>query len=45
MHNLIGKDVLNWAEILADPSASLHLYGKTEALAGRKMGHVTWVRY
>jgi 5-(carboxyamino)imidazole ribonucleotide synthase len=45
MHNLIGKDVLNWAEILADPSASLHLYGKTEALPGRKMGHVTWVRY
>ena len=41
MHNLIGDDVQAWAEILAEPGACLHLYGKTEARPGRKMGHVT----
>ena len=41
MRNLIGADVEKWAEILADPSAHLHLYGKGEGRPGRKMGHVT----
>ena len=41
MHNLIGDDVKRWAEYLADPNACLHLYGKAEIRAGRKMGHVT----
>ncbi len=41
MDNLIGDDVDRWAEILADPRAHLHLYGKSEARPGRKMGHVT----
>ena len=41
MRNLIGDDVLAWREILADPAAHLHLYGKVEARHGRKMGHVT----
>ncbi|MGH6869497.1 MAG: 5-(carboxyamino)imidazole ribonucleotide synthase, partial [Methylocella sp.] len=41
MDNLIGEDVLAWAKILGEPGASLHLYGKAEARAGRKMGHVT----
>jgi 5-(carboxyamino)imidazole ribonucleotide synthase len=41
MRNLIGDDVDAWREILQDPTAHLHLYGKTEARAGRKMGHVT----
>ncbi len=31
----------NWAVILAEPRAKLHLYGKTEPRAGRKMGHFT----
>lgn len=31
----------NWAAALAVPSAKLHLYGKSEARAGRKMGHLT----
>ncbi len=31
----------NWAAILADPSAKLHLYGKAEPRLGRKMGHFT----
>ena len=33
----------NWASVLAVPGAKLHLYGKREARAGRKMGHVTCV--
>lgn len=31
----------DWAGVLAVPGAKLHLYGKTEARRGRKMGHVT----
>ena len=30
----------NWAQVLAVPGASLHLYGKREARRARKMGHV-----
>jgi 5-(carboxyamino)imidazole ribonucleotide synthase len=30
-----------WSEVLADPLARLHLYGKREARPGRKMGHLT----
>jgi len=30
-----------WAAALADPGAHLHLYGKTAARPGRKMGHLT----
>ena len=41
MKNLIGRDAEDWQAILADPAAKLHLYGKGEARAGRKMGHVT----
>ncbi|KAA0581304.1 5-(carboxyamino)imidazole ribonucleotide synthase [Azospirillum sp. B21] len=40
MTNLIGDDVLRWPELLAEPGARLHLYGKAEARPGRKMGHV-----
>ena len=43
MDNLIGDDVDRWPEILADPAAHLHIYGKGEARPGRKMGHVTRV--
>ncbi len=41
MTNLIGADVEKWREFAAEPGTSVHLYGKTEARAGRKMGHVT----
>jgi 5-(carboxyamino)imidazole ribonucleotide synthase len=41
MRNLIGEEAHGWADLLADRSAHLHLYGKDEARAGRKMGHVT----
>jgi 5-(carboxyamino)imidazole ribonucleotide synthase len=43
MKNLIGDDVEKWREWIGDPQAKLHVYGKTEARAGRKMGHVTRV--
>jgi 5-(carboxyamino)imidazole ribonucleotide synthase len=39
MENLIGDDVLRIPEIAAT-GAAIHLYGKSEARAGRKMGHV-----
>jgi 5-(carboxyamino)imidazole ribonucleotide synthase len=41
MDNLIGNAVDRWPEIVKDPDAKLHLYGKREARPGRKMGHVT----
>jgi len=41
MENLIGEAWQRWPAILAEPNAHLHLYGKREARAGRKMGHVT----
>jgi len=31
----------DWARVLALPGVHLHLYGKAEARAGRKMGHLT----
>ncbi len=45
MANLLG-DVWtdgepNWAAALSDPRVKLHLYGKSEPRAGRKMGHLT----
>jgi 5-(carboxyamino)imidazole ribonucleotide synthase len=43
MRNLIGEQANDWAEILSDPAAHLHLYGKRVPRPGRKMGHVTRV--
>lgn len=43
MDNLVGDEANQWPALLADPEAHLHLYGKAEARAGRKMGHVTYV--
>ncbi|GBQ68490.1 phosphoribosylaminoimidazole carboxylase ATPase subunit [Ameyamaea chiangmaiensis NBRC 103196] len=41
MRNLIGPaDVALCGEIIATPGLALHLYGKTDARDGRKMGHV-----
>jgi len=39
MTNLIGDAVDTWPQILQDPAARLHLYGKSESRPGRKMGH------
>jgi len=41
MKNLIGEDVTFWLDYLKESNAKLHLYGKAEIRAGRKMGHVT----
>ena len=41
MVNLIGPEALEWHGLASEPGACLHLYGKHEARAGRKMGHVT----
>jgi 5-(carboxyamino)imidazole ribonucleotide synthase len=30
-----------WEKLLAFPDVKLHLYGKSEARKGRKMGHLT----
>ncbi|PID35992.1 MAG: 5-(carboxyamino)imidazole ribonucleotide synthase [Rhodobacterales bacterium] len=43
MENLIGDDVLCAPQIAQEPGAALHLYGKAEVKAGRKMGHVNRV--
>nr|WP_310525345.1 5-(carboxyamino)imidazole ribonucleotide synthase [Polymorphobacter sp.] len=43
MKNLLGEDVHDWRDLLADRRAHLHLYGKSEIKPGRKMGHVTWL--
>jgi len=40
MENLIGEEALDWLA-LAHSGGALHLYGKSEIRAGRKMGHVT----
>ena len=44
MTNLIGQDLADVPAIAREVGARLHLYGKTETRAGRKMGHVTRVR-
>lgn len=44
MTNLIGDDVDNWQSLAAETGAFLHLYGKRQARAGRKMGHVNRVK-
>jgi 5-(carboxyamino)imidazole ribonucleotide synthase len=36
-----GDELAGVAELLRDPDAKLHLYGKTHAALRRKMGHVT----
>jgi 5-(carboxyamino)imidazole ribonucleotide synthase len=41
MTNLIGDDILALPDWLAKSDVLVHLYGKTEARPGRKMGHVT----
>lgn len=43
MENLIGDDVDRVADLARDPGVALHLYGKAESRAGRKMGHVNRV--
>ena len=44
MVNLIGRDARMAGDWAARHNASLHLYGKNEIRAGRKMGHMTIVQ-
>lgn len=41
MHNLVGPEALKPSIWLETKNACLHLYGKEDAVEGRKMGHVT----
>lgn len=47
MWNLLGdvwaRGEPDWDSVLAVPGAHLHLYGKKEPRAGRKMGHITFL--
>jgi len=40
MHNILGHESANWAEFAGRFDVGVHLYGKTEARRGRKMGHI-----
>jgi len=42
MKNLVGPESYgHWPELAALPGVALHLYGKSEAREGRKLGHAT----
>jgi len=44
MTNLIGDEINDWPILLAnEPTASIHIYGKSEARPGRKMGHINYL--
>lgn len=43
MLNLIGDDIHNLAQYLNRPDTIIHDYGKEEARAGRKMGHINFI--
>ncbi len=40
MTNILGSEINDWHDLATDPACCLHLYGKSEVRAGRKMGHV-----
>ena len=41
MDNLLGAAIESWPQLLAEPGARVHLYGKRGVRPGRKLGHVT----
>ena len=41
MDNLIGDEVDRWPELVAEPGAHLHIYGKGEARPGEKGAHTS----
>ena len=45
MRNILGSDIENAHEGLADARLHLHDYGKAEASEGRKMGHATLITH
>ncbi len=44
MMNLIGTDIESIDEHLTEENANVHLYGKEDIKAGRKMGHITFLK-
>lgn len=44
MENLIGDDMDRVPQIATERDAALHLYGKADVKAGRKMGHVNRIK-
>ncbi len=44
MENLIGEDMARLPDLLRARDVQVHVYGKGEARAGRKMGHVNRIR-
>jgi 5-(carboxyamino)imidazole ribonucleotide synthase len=44
MENLIGEDMDRMADLARETGTAVHLYGKPEVRAGRKMGHVNRVK-
>jgi 5-(carboxyamino)imidazole ribonucleotide synthase len=40
MTNLIGDEAAEWKKLASKPLTAVHLYGKSEARPGRKMGHI-----
>ena len=44
MENLIGTDMDRVPDLARQPDTSLHLYGKAEVKAGRKMGHMNQIK-
>jgi 5-(carboxyamino)imidazole ribonucleotide synthase len=40
MRNLLGHEAERWKHHAGEQGAAVHLYGKTEARPGRKMGHI-----
>ncbi len=41
MENLIGEEIDSWRTLSGETRTCIHLYGKRETIAGRKMGHMT----
>jgi len=44
MENLIGDDMDRVPELSREPNCAIHLYGKAETKAGRKMGHINRIK-
>ena len=44
MTNLIGHEGLAWNSLAPEVGGFLHLYGKRDARAGRKMGHINRIK-
>jgi 5-(carboxyamino)imidazole ribonucleotide synthase len=40
MTNLLANEADDWVSLASKPLTAVHIYGKTEARPGRKMGHV-----